>query len=343
MPLVGCNLLHEAWHQKPPSELRKCTNSYTQPPDYWKGQKNLHKYYVILHKINLCKYNQGRIGNVSWRVQANLLSLHLSKAEIQRKQDRGSKLFVVTFNLKRILLSEQESKRSGERAYADSADGPLTTAVLLPDWPSSGLTAVPSFRSTRKEQKGFDPAYKFWALSPTDKKQLINGDLRSEGISSFTDLPHHPNTTTSLPNCSCVSLHTACARESGILRPLKCTWWKEYKLQKLKAFKTPWAYEKKVRSLCSSILLSCPQWVSVIITALWIIMDSNSLIMIATPFLMRLLLPSDVNIHKTGLVMGSVLINRLWFCIKFERHLLMQKKKKIKLNPCFKQSKWIWL
>lgn len=70
---------------------------------------------------------------MSWRVQANLLSLHLSKAEIQRKQDRGSKLLVVTFNLKWILLSEQESKRSGERAYADSADGPLTTAVLLPD------------------------------------------------------------------------------------------------------------------------------------------------------------------------------------------------------------------
>lgn len=53
---------------------------------------------------------------------------------------------------------------------------------------------------------------------------------------------------------------------------------------------------------------------------------------------MRLVLPSDVNIHKTGLVMGSVLISRLWFCIKFERHLLM-KKKNIKLNPCFKQSK----
>jgi len=59
-------------------------------------------------------------------------------------------------------------------------------------------------------------------------------------------------------------------------------------------------------------------------------MDSNSLIMIATPFLMRLVLPSDVNIHKTGLVMGSVLISRLWFCIKFERHLLMKKKNQIK-------------
>lgn len=315
----------------------------THPPDYCKGQKNLHEYYVTLHKINLGKYNQGRVGIVSWRVQAKLLSLHLNKAGIRRKQDRGSKLFVVTFNLKWILLSERESKRSGEKAYADSADGPLTTAVLLPSWPYSGLTAEPSFCYTRKEQKGFDPAYKFWALSPADKKQLINGDLRSERISGFTDLPHHPNTTTRFPNCSCVSLHTTCARESGILRSLKCTWWKEYKLHKLKAFKSPWAYEKKVRSLCSSILLSCPQWVSVIITALWIIMDSNSLIMIATPFLMRLLLPSDVNIHKTGLVMGSLLINWLWFCIKFERHLLMQKKKKIKLNPCFKQSKWIWL
>lgn len=45
---------------------------------------------------------------------------------------------------------------------------------------------------------------------------------------------------------------------------------------------------------------------------------------------MRLVLPSDVNIHKIGLVMGSVLISRLWFCINFERHLLMHPKKKKK-------------
>jgi len=57
-----------------------------------------------VHKINLCKYNQGRIATVSWRVQANLLSLCLNTAGMQRKQDRGSKLFVVTFNLKWILF-----------------------------------------------------------------------------------------------------------------------------------------------------------------------------------------------------------------------------------------------
>lgn len=176
----------------------------------------------------------------------------------------------------------------------------------------------------------------------TGKKQLINGVLRSKRISSIAGWPHHPNITSRLSNCSSVSLHTTCARESGMLRPHSRAWWKKYKRHKLKALKSPIGWWKKnVRSLCSSIL-SCPQWVSVIITVLWIIMDSNRLIMIATPFLMRLVLPSDVNIHKTGLVMGSVLISRLRFCIKCERHLLMQKKN-IKLNPCFKQSKWIWL
>lgn len=161
----------------------------------------------------------------------------------------------------------------------------------------------------------------------TGKKQLINGVLRSKRISSIAGWPHHPNITSRLSNCSSVSLHTICARESGMLRPHSRTWWKKYKRHKLKALKSPIGWWKKnVRSLCSSIL-SCPQWVSVIITVLWIIMDSNRLIMIATPFLMRLVLPSDVNIHKTGLVMGSVLISRLRFCIKCERHLLMQKKK----------------
>lgn len=161
----------------------------------------------------------------------------------------------------------------------------------------------------------------------TGKKQLINGALRSKRISSIAGWPHHPNITSRLSNCSSVSLHTICARESGMLRPHSRAWWKKYKRHKLKALKSPIGWWKKnVRSLCSSIL-SCPQWVSVIITVLWIIMDSNRLIMIATPFLMRLVLPSDVNIHKTGLVMGSVLISRLRFCIKCERHLLMQKKK----------------
>lgn len=144
-----------------------------------------------------------------------------------------------------FILRAGKQKESGERAYADSADGPLTTAVLLPEWSNSGLTAVPSSHFTRKEQKGLDPAYKFWAFSLTDKKQLINGDLRSERIISITDLPHHPNTTSRFPNCSCVFLHTTCARESGILRPLSCTWWKEYKLHKLKAFKSPIGLWKK--------------------------------------------------------------------------------------------------
>jgi len=138
-----------------------------------------------------------------------------------------------------FILRAGKQKESGERAYADNADGPLTTAVLLPKWSNSGLTAVPSFHFTRKEQKGLDSVYKFWAFSLTDKKQLINGDLRSEKICSIADFPHHPNITSRFPNCSCISLHATCAGESGILRPLSRTWWKEYKLHKLKAFKAP--------------------------------------------------------------------------------------------------------
>lgn len=97
---------------------------------------------------------------------------------------------------------------------------------------------------TRQERKRLDPAYQCWVFRPTDKNLLINRDLRSERI-HITDLPYHPNITFRFPNCSCVSLHITWARESRILRPLSRTWLKEYKLHKLKAFKSPIGLWKK--------------------------------------------------------------------------------------------------
>lgn len=77
--------------------------------------KKFHRYYDNLYKTDLCKCNQDRIEIWSWRVQVHLLSLFLNKVRSQRKQDRGSKLSVVTFNLKWILFSEQKSYRRVEK------------------------------------------------------------------------------------------------------------------------------------------------------------------------------------------------------------------------------------
>lgn len=41
-----------------------------------------------------------------------------------------------------FILRAEKLQESGERAYADSANGPLTAAALLLEWSNSGLTAV---------------------------------------------------------------------------------------------------------------------------------------------------------------------------------------------------------